>query len=100
MRIDINRHNLKKDESANPGDYGGKEKSWYLRPPPDSLRCSFMRLLLAREAPLYHLSLLFSVFGWSFYNLEFLQDSVLPGPIWKIFKLHKVYKTKISHIMG
>lgn len=61
----------------------------------------FVHEVTARERRLlYHLSLLLSVFGWSFYNLECLQDSVLPGPIWKIFKLHKVYKTKISHIMG
>lgn len=48
MRIDINRHNLKKDESANPGDYGGKEKSWYLRPPPRQFAV-FVHEVTARE---------------------------------------------------
>lgn len=33
MGIDINRHNLKKDESANPGEYGGKEKRVGICPP-------------------------------------------------------------------
>lgn len=49
---------------------------------------------------LYHL-LCFKYLVGPFYNFECLLGSLLLFfPIWKVFKLPKIYKSKISHIMG
>jgi hypothetical protein len=99
LRKDINRSDLNEEKPASPWELGGRKKSWSVPLGRVASVTSLGRFPLAGEQHDCH-PLLFWVFSWSFYNLECLQGSVLPSPIWKRFKPHKIYKTKISHIMG